>query len=175
MQKVNLVYPKVDDMYYIDEDGSLYSEYGNRKLSDNSLQNGYIVNTLYGNYGRIDNIKRHVLVAKSFLPKPKEGQIQINHKNGVKTDNRAENLEWCTPKENIDHAWQNNLSHARHGSEVKEFAKLNEEQVLEIAKLLEEGTMMGKDIAELYNVHKATISAIKCRKNWKHLTKDFNF
>ena len=34
---------------------------------------------------------------------------------------------------------------------------------------------MGKDIAELYNVYKATISAIKCRKNWKHLTKDFNF
>lgn len=175
MKRVNLIYHDASDKYLVDEDGSLYTDYGARKMSDNSIQNGYIVNTLYGINGRIDNIKRHILIAKMYLPKPLFEQTQVNHINGIKTDNRTINLEWCTPKENIHHAWEHGLSHARHGSNVKEFAKLNEEQVLEIAQMLEDGNMMGKDIAELYHVHKGTISAIKCRKNWKHLTKGFNF
>ena len=175
MEKVKLIYPEASDRYLVDENGSLYSDYGKRKLSDNSIQNGYIANTLYGKNGRIDNVKRHIIVAKLFLPKPLSGQTQVNHKNGIKIDNRVCNLEWCSPQENIHHAWATNLSHARHGSEVKEFSKLTEQQVLEIASLLEKNEIMGKDIAEMYNVHKSTISAIKCRKNWKHLTKDFIF
>lgn len=175
MKRVNLIYPEVSDKYLVDEDGNMYSDYGMRKLSDNSIQNGYIVNTLYGTKCRVNNVKRHRVIAKLFLPDPSPGQVQVNHKNGIKTDNRVCNLEWCTSKENIHHAWTNDLSHARRGSEVKEFAKLTEQQVLEIAKLLEDNEIMGKDIAEMYNVHKATISAIKCRKNWAHITKDFIF
>jgi len=57
----------------------------------------------------------HKAVALAFLgprPSPKH---QINHKNGIRTDNSAENLEWVTCKENIRHAWQTGLSKAGRG------------------------------------------------------------
>lgn len=48
----------------------------------------------------------HRLLATAFISEPKDGQ-EINHKNGIKTDNRIGNLEWCTKQENLRHSWNN--------------------------------------------------------------------
>lgn len=53
--------------------------------------------------GKILTRKLHRLVAIAYIPNPLKLR-EINHKNGIKTDNRMQNLEWCTRKQNAAHA-----------------------------------------------------------------------
>lgn len=64
-------------------------------------RDGYLIVTLYGEKGRARK-GAHVLVAMAFIPNPQD-KPQINHKNGIRDDNRPENLEWCTCSENNLH------------------------------------------------------------------------
>jgi hypothetical protein len=57
----------------------------------------------------------HRLVGTYFIPNP-ENKPHINHKNGVRGDNRVENLEWCTHMENIQHAYRSGLANPAKGA-----------------------------------------------------------
>lgn len=64
-------------------------------------RDGYLVATLYTRDGKV-RTGVHRLVALAFIPNP-EDKPQTNHKNGIRTDNRPENLEWVTCSENNLH------------------------------------------------------------------------
>ena len=106
----------------------------------------------------------------------------MNHINGIKNDNRIENLEWMTNEENIRHAFKNgafkdrdkntiiNLGSYADGSPGSKNAnsKLNEKQVLEIRRLRNKGYKL-MDISKIYKINISHISAICNRKAWKHI------
>lgn len=112
--------------------------------------------------------KVHRLVAEAFIPNI-EGKPHINHKNAVKTDNRANNLEWVTPLENYKHAYRMGLtSLPDNKGEKSSRAKLNEMQVRLIRRLAEYN-LTHQEISEYFPVKRASITYIINRRNWSHI------
>lgn len=64
------------------------------------------------------SVRVHVAVAKAFIPNP-DAKPQVNHKNGVKTDNTVKNLEWMTNEENSKHARETGLQTYKTGAEAR--------------------------------------------------------
>jgi hypothetical protein len=102
------------DNYFIRENGEIlmHSRYDEASeefgiLSSRIDRAGYITVRLKRN-GKGYTRFLHRLLAESFLKNP-DGKKFINHRNGVKTDNRLSNLEFCTHQENVKHAYQTGL------------------------------------------------------------------
>lgn len=136
-----------------------------------SLQksDGYLTVSLSKN-GKNKRYKIHRLLAKAFIPNP-ENKKCINHKNGIKTDNRIENLEWVTRKENLQHAHRNGLIPSTPGPKGEEcnFSKLTEDEVLEIRDMYKNTTLSQREIAKLFGVRRDNISKIVNRITWRHI------
>lgn len=106
-------------------------------------------------------------VAQAFIPNP-ENKPQINHKNGIKTFNWVENLEWVTRSENCLHAYRVLKITANQGEKNGQ-AKLKAKDIPIIRQLLKEGNLLHREIGKIFGVRRATIDDIKNGYAWTHI------
>lgn len=120
--------------YYIGDQGDVLSvKKGKKILYKSSNQSGYIYSEIYVE-GKKIKCYIHREVARAFLEKLPHHQC-VNHKNGMKQDNRLENLEYCTYSQNIQHAYDTGLKYkatkivaqyTTSGEKIKVWQSVNE-------------------------------------------------
>lgn len=132
-------------------------------------KNGYLrANICHNN--KKQHLSVHRCVAECFVKNP-EDKPQVNHKNGIKSDNIFSNIEWATPSENHVHAHENGFKNADHVTGEKNHnSKLTKTDVVKIDNLLNKGSFTQKEIGNRFNVSASQISHIKCGKLWSHIT-----
>ena len=156
--------PNYEGMYQVSNLGRVKSlKFGKERVLKPIL-NGrgyYHINLYKGGKTIINTI--HRLVMLSFVG---ESELEINHKNGIKSDNRLENLEYCSRSENIQHAYDTGLKAGRKG-ENHHNSKLTR-ACAERIKYGHQG-MTQRAIAEIYGINQAQVSVIRSGKTWKHI------
>jgi hypothetical protein len=136
---------------------------------------GYYHVCLYG-ADKVKNVAVHRVVLLSFQPPPTTDH-QVNHIDGIKTNNRLNNLEWVTPTENIRHAvlmglypqgvkhkWHGKPEHVRGENNVT--SKLTKTGVIDIRRRYAQGGISTYALAAEYGVTRGCISNVIKRKSW---------
>lgn len=128
-RKVRLNIPTLRDEYTIDTNGVVYNVTRDKYLKGTSISpnNRYVKIHLDKFYAL------HRLVAEHFIPNP-NGYKEINHIDGNRYNNSAENLEWCSRSHNMCHCWNIGLHKGQKGEE-NPYHKLTENEVAKIWSL----------------------------------------
>lgn len=161
--------------YHVSDQGRIVSKInpGNHKYESNYSRNislnpnkyGYVIVNLFGAGKR--NVPRsvHSLVMEVFVG-PRPSGMDIRHKNGVRDDNRLENLEYGTRTENMSDA-------RAHGTlKVEEYhgqAKVSKEDAIEIIELCKTRAMPQWKIGDMYGITQQGVSDIFRGKCWQSL------
>ena len=161
--------PGYEGMYQVSNQGRVksfkcYPQGKILRLNKNS--NGYY-QVILCQSGVRKALKVHILVMLAFVGERLD-EMEVNHKDGIKTNNHVDNLEYCTSSENRQHAYDTGLQVAIVG-EKHESAKLTQKQVLEIRTRYKSGGITQMELAREYCIDQATISKIVNRKLWSHI------
>lgn len=117
-------------------------------------------------------LKVHRAVVSAFVGPIPEG-MHVNHKNGVKDDNRVENLEIVTPHQNVLHGYRTLGRQGRNSNPARGVghsnATFSEADVREMRRLYAAGEKQW-EIAQHFRSSQATVSKIVRREAWAHLT-----
>lgn len=135
-----------------------------KDISPNIDHDGYLSLKLSLN-GKIKRYRVHRLVATAFIDNPLN-LPEVNHKDGIKTHNYVENLEWCTFLENRAHAYRVGLYNNK--GEGNGQSKLKTHQIKEILQLKDQGIHF-REIMKLFNISQTQYYRIINKVSWRHL------
>lgn len=143
-----------DDDYDFSNYGRVKHKFKNhyRLISGSLHKDGYIFVTLHGKQYPL-----HRLIAETFHFETYNENLVVNHKDGNKQNNFADNLEWVTQKENIKHSIENNLQ-PKNISTYK--GKFTAEQREEIKSMWDNGNLSKREIAKIFGVSHTCINDI---------------
>lgn len=142
--------------YIVTKDGEIFSKRKNRLLKPQPNGKGYLRISIGGKLYFV-----HRLVAEQYVSNP-ENKPQVNHKDGNKLNNAADNLEWVTNLENRKHAVKNGLHLC---GDKCSWSKLSREKVLFI---LSHPEIPNQELASVFGVTISTIKAVRNNKSWKN-------
>lgn len=128
--------------YEVSNLGRIRSLYTGRAMSQRVDSHGYCCVSLSEEGHGSRTIVVHPLVARAFVG-PRENGNWVNHKNGVKSDNRADNLEWVTPGENVRHAWNTGLCEQnRESSKAMKMTRTKRGDLINGRRLFDDATVV---------------------------------
>ncbi len=149
------------DMVIVRKNGVVVKKKG--RIVKQHFNHSMYLQIAFSMHGKMSMNRSHRVIAKMFIPNP-ENKPEVNHLNGIRHDNRVENLEWCTPKENTQHAFRTGLVKFPNGDN-HHLSKLTFEKAKEIRRRIKNGET-GKELSSIYNVSESIISQIKTNKRW---------
>ena len=139
--------------YRISNKGNVLGVFRNKLLKPMLNSKGYLMVRISNNRdGKFKGLLVHRIIATHFIPNP-QNKPQVNHKNGIKTDNRIENLEWTSSSENMLHAWEFNLINSDKKNSLSK--KINNEDVKDMLKL--KSTHTYKQVANIYGIAESSV------------------
>ena len=138
------------------------ASFSERSVKPCADTNGYLEVATMVNRKRT-KVSLHRLIAVAFVPGFQEG-LTVNHINGIKTDNRPENLEWVSLAANTRHQWESGLGPGIEDAHCN--AKLTSRQVVYIRRLLAAG-VSAHALSVVAGVDNWTITKIQRRETWR--------
>ena len=165
---------------YLDGDYTNYevNEYGDvrniitGRLLTPRMKTGYLSTTISNKNGNRRMIRTHRLVCEAFKPLRKKGQDYVNHIDGDKLHNHISNLEWLSPKENLEHAKKTGLIKL---GEDRGNSKYSNEMIRRICQDLEDDKLSFTEIGKKYGIPRSIACNIVYSGLWKSISKDFDF